>query len=76
MALHLCLIKFLIKMEFFFKLHYLKIIKIEDNDKRYFSIIPMNDLENFFNFNVKIDNYNKESIKNLSIIVKMKIIFL
>ena len=55
----------------FFQTPLSKIVKIEDNEKkRYFSIVPINDLENFFDFNVKIDNYSKDCIKDLSILLK------
>lgn len=55
----------------FFQTPLSKIINIETNSKKkYFTILPINDLENFFNFNVEIDNYSKNSIKDLSIVLK------
>lgn len=55
----------------FFQTPLSEILNIEENDKKlYFTIFPVNDLENFFNFNVQIDNYTKNSIKDLSITLK------
>tara|TARA_E500000178_G_C16756207_1_gene632628 strand:+ start:37 stop:651 length:615 start_codon:yes stop_codon:yes gene_type:complete len=55
----------------FFQTPLSEISNIETNGKkRFFTIFPVNDLENFFNFNVEIDNYTKDSIKDLSITLK------
>jgi hypothetical protein len=55
----------------FFQTPLSEITNIETYDKkRFFTILPVNDLENFFNFNVEIDNYTKDSIKDLSITLK------
>jgi hypothetical protein len=55
----------------FFQTPLSEITNIETNEKkRFFTIFPVNDLENFFNFNVEIDNYTKNSIKDLSITLK------
>ena len=55
----------------FFQTPLSEITNIETYDKkRFFTILPVNDLENFFNFNVEIDKYTKDSIKDISITLK------
>jgi hypothetical protein len=55
----------------FFQTPLSEIKHIENNEKkRIYTIFPINDIENFFNFNVEIDKYTKDSIKDISITLK------
>jgi hypothetical protein len=56
---------------FFFQTPLSEVVEIEKYDNKIiYTIDPLNDIEDFFNFNVKIDNYTKDSIKDLSITIK------
>ena len=55
----------------FFQTPLSELINIESSDKnKWLTILPVHDIDNFFNFNVEVDNYSKDCIKDLSITLK------